>query len=278
MRREDLQKTLFDPSDDKTSGDSHTQPFAHSPLAPPCDETLESQSLDNTGQGPDGGETVPHTHRRRARPIPPRRSARANPSSGITSTPLSLGSPRARLRRAPDDRRRLYCRHRGQLALRRCGRVPASQDRLVDRAISGGSHFSLRWLNLSLLFAWGVAAACFQASLRRKARLESVVRAWIGTDVLLATILLIIDGQPMTPLTLVYGLLIVASGLWSRTRVVVFATALAMIGYTVLIAEGWAYGKPIGFRYGNLDFLVGLALMGFMTAYQARRASVRSEH
>ncbi len=44
-----------------------------------------------------------------------------------------------------------------------------------------------------------------------------------------------------------------------------------MIGYVVLIAEGRAYGKPIGFRYGQVDFLIGLALMGFITAYQARR-------
>jgi eukaryotic-like serine/threonine-protein kinase len=136
--------------------------------------------------------------------------------------------------------------------------------------ISGGSN-SLRWVNLSLLFAWGLAAAGFQASLRRKKRVGTVVRAWMSTDVLLATILLIIDGQPMTPLTLVYAVLIAASGLWSRTQVVVFTTVLAMAGYVVLIAEGWAYGKPIGFRYGHLDFLVGLALMGFMTAYQARR-------
>ena len=136
--------------------------------------------------------------------------------------------------------------------------------------ISGGPN-SLRWVNLSLLFAWGLAAAGFQASLRRKRRVGPVVRAWMSTDVLLATILLIIDGQPMTPLTLVYAVLIAASGLWSRTRVVAFTTALAMIGYVVLIAEGWAYGKPIGFRYGHLDFLVGLALMGFLTAYQARR-------
>jgi eukaryotic-like serine/threonine-protein kinase len=136
--------------------------------------------------------------------------------------------------------------------------------------ISGGSD-SLRWVNLSLLFAWGLAAAGFQASLRRKRRVGPVVRAWMSTDVLLATILLIIDGQPMTPLTLVYALLIAASGLWSRTQTIVFTTVLAMIGYVVLIAEGWAFGKPIGFRYGHLDFLVGLALMGFLTAYQARR-------
>jgi serine/threonine protein kinase len=136
--------------------------------------------------------------------------------------------------------------------------------------ISGGSD-SLRWVNLSLLFAWGLAAAGFQRSLRRKRRVGAVVRAWMSTDVLLATILLIIDGQPMTPLTLVYALLIAASGLWSRTQIVVFTTVLAMIGYVVLIAEGWAYGKPIGFRYGHVDFLVGLALMGFMTAYQTRR-------
>ncbi len=136
--------------------------------------------------------------------------------------------------------------------------------------IAGGPD-SLRWVNLALLFAWGLAAAGFQAALRRTKRLEAVVRAWLGTDVLLATVLLIVDGQPMTPLTAVYPVLIAASGLWSRTRVVAFTTVLAMIGYMVLIAEGWASGKPIGPRYGHLDFLAGLALMGFISAYQSRR-------
>ncbi|MFI5459633.1 MAG: serine/threonine protein kinase [Isosphaerales bacterium] len=136
--------------------------------------------------------------------------------------------------------------------------------------VSGGPD-SLRWVNLTLLFAWGLAAAGFQASLRRTRRAEALIRAWLSTDVVLATVLLIIDGQPMTPLTAVYPVLIAASGLWSRARVVAFTTALAMIGYVVLIAEGWASGKPIGYRYGHLDFLAGLATMGFIAAYQARR-------
>jgi eukaryotic-like serine/threonine-protein kinase len=101
--------------------------------------------------------------------------------------------------------------------------------------------------------------------------MEALVRAWLGTDVVLATVLLIIDGQPMTPLTAIYPVLIAASGLWSRVRVVAFTTVVAMIGYAVLIAEGWANGRPIGFRYGQIDFLVALTLMGFIAAYQARR-------
>jgi len=136
--------------------------------------------------------------------------------------------------------------------------------------VAGGPE-SLRWVNLALLFSWGLAAVGFQAALRRTKRVEGVARAWLGTDILLATLLLIIDGQPMTPLTAVYPVLIAASGLWSRTRIVAFTTVLAMVGYVALIAEGWASGKPIGPRYGHLDFLVGLALMGFITAFQARR-------
>ncbi len=136
--------------------------------------------------------------------------------------------------------------------------------------VSGGPE-SLRWVNLALLFSWGLASVGFQVALRRRKRVEAVARAWLGTDVALATILLIIDGQPMTPLTAVYPVLIAASGLWSRTRIVAFTTVLAMVGYVVLIAEGWASGKPVGPRYGHLDFVAGLALMGFITAFQARR-------
>jgi RNA polymerase sigma factor (sigma-70 family) len=135
---------------------------------------------------------------------------------------------------------------------------------------SGGPN-SLRWVNLTLLFAWGLAAVGFQASLRRKRRVGDVIRAWLSTDVVLATILLIIDGHPVSPLTAVYQVLIAASGLWSRVGVVAFTTALSMIGYLVLIAEGWANDRPIGFRYWHLDFLASLALLGLITAYQVKR-------
>jgi len=136
--------------------------------------------------------------------------------------------------------------------------------------LSGGPD-SLRWVNLTLLLAWGLAAVKFQASLRRTRRVGAVVRAWLSTDVVLATVLLIIDGHPVSPLTAVYPVLIAASGLWSRVEVVAFTTALAMIGYVVLIAEGWANDRPIGFRYWHLDFLAGLALLGLIAAYQVKR-------
>ena len=44
-----------------------------------------------------------------------------------------------------------------------------------------------------------------------------------------------------------------------------------MVGYMVLIAEGWANGRAIGYRYAHLDFLVALALIGCISAYQVRR-------
>jgi eukaryotic-like serine/threonine-protein kinase len=136
--------------------------------------------------------------------------------------------------------------------------------------LSGGPD-SLRWINLALLLTWGLAAVGFQAALRRGRPMESVIRAWLGTDVALATVLLIIDGQPLSPLTAVYPVLIAASGLWSKVRVVAFTTALAMIGYVVLIAESWAKGRPIGYRYAHIDFIAALALMALITAHQVRR-------
>jgi eukaryotic-like serine/threonine-protein kinase len=134
-----------------------------------------------------------------------------------------------------------------------------------------GGPGSLRWVNLSLLLAWGLAAVKFQSSLRRTRRVVAVVRAWLSTDVVLATILLIVDGHPVSPLTAVYLVLIAASGLWSRVEVVVFTTAASMIGYVVLIAEGWANDRETGYRYWHLDFLAALALVGLITAYQVKR-------
>jgi serine/threonine-protein kinase len=136
--------------------------------------------------------------------------------------------------------------------------------------ISGGPD-SLRWLNLMLLFSWGLAAVGFHTALARSTRKGALIRAWLATDVLFATILLIVDGQPTTPLTAIYPVLIVASGLWSRVRVVAFTTVLAMAGYVVLIAEGWANGRVIGFRYAHIDFLIALVVIGCISAYQDRR-------
>jgi hypothetical protein len=122
-----------------------------------------------------------------------------------------------------------------------------------------------------LLFSWGLAAVGFHTALARSTRKGALIRAWLATDVLFATILLIVDGQPTTPLTAIYPVLIVASGLWSRVRVVAFTTVLAMAGYVVLIAEGWANGRVIGFRYAHIDFLIALVVIGCISAYQDRR-------
>jgi eukaryotic-like serine/threonine-protein kinase len=135
----------------------------------------------------------------------------------------------------------------------------------------GGGPDSMRSVNLVLLLTWGLTALGFQAALRRTRRSATVVRAWLGTDVALATVLLMIDGGPMTPLTAVYPLLIAASALWARVNVVTFTTALAMIGYMVLLLEAWTAGKPIGFRSAHIDFLASLALMALISAYQVRR-------
>ncbi len=135
----------------------------------------------------------------------------------------------------------------------------------------GGGPDSMRLVNLALLLTWGLVAVGFQFALRRRRHVGTVVRAWLGTDVAMATILLIIDGGPMTPLTTVYPVLIAASGLWSRVRVVAFTTALSMAGYVVLFVEASAAGKPIGFRSAHIDFIAGLALMAFVTGYQVKR-------
>jgi eukaryotic-like serine/threonine-protein kinase len=150
------------------------------------------------------------------------------------------------------------------------GKFPARTTGWSIGPLSGGPD-SLRWVNLATLLAWGLASVGFQAALRRTSRVGALIRAWLGTDLAVVTLLLIIDGGPMTPLTAVYAVLITASGLWSRVKVVAFTTALAMIGYLVVLTEAWSTGKPIGFRAAHIDFLVGLLLLGMITAYQVRR-------
>jgi serine/threonine-protein kinase len=73
-----------------------------------------------------------------------------------------------------------------------------------------------------------------------------------------------------SPLSIGYPLLIAASGLWLRGRIVWFTTALTFLGYlgalAVLIAAGHADNL-----HRHAIFLASLIGVGYTVAYQVRR-------
>ena len=66
--------------------------------------------------------------------------------------------------------------------------------------------------------------------------------AWMTIDVALLTGILRLLHAVYSSLVLGYALVIAASGLWNRIRLVWFTTAISMLGYGVLAFETWRNG------------------------------------
>jgi hypothetical protein len=66
-------------------------------------------------------------------------------------------------------------------------------------------------------------------------------------------------------------LLIAASGLWNRVRLVWMMTALSMLGYGVLAIDAWLRGAPRDKNHHPDIVFAGLAVTGLVIAQQVRR-------
>ena len=66
-------------------------------------------------------------------------------------------------------------------------------------------------------------------------------------------------------------MLIAASGLWNRVRLVRLATVVSMVGYTLLVTDLLLRDVPRGSNHHPDIVLMGLALTGLVIAQQVRR-------
>jgi serine/threonine-protein kinase len=95
------------------------------------------------------------------------------------------------------------------------------------------------------------------------------------------TMLLWLMGELDTPLLIGYPLMVAASALWFRERVVWFTTALAIAGYValhLLAGLSWNQGAPTwslpqALPFANV-FVVCLALTGYVVARVVKRINV----
>jgi eukaryotic-like serine/threonine-protein kinase len=97
-------------------------------------------------------------------------------------------------------------------------------------------------------------------------------------DVSLLTVLLILTENWLSPLLVGYPLLIAASGLWLRVRLVWFTTAITTAAYLLLMFGFSPYGITSHEPHHRLIFLVALPLLGFIIAYQVQRARALSRY
>jgi serine/threonine-protein kinase len=148
-------------------------------------------------------------------------------------------------------------------------------------------HYTIQ----GILALWAVSAVIFQAMLRSGWHADFVRVLWSAADIAFLTIELKLfeqvqsSSQSAVPLVRVettllvgYPLLIAASGLWWRIRLVWFTTALAMSAYGWLYADaalhfqaGHLFWKPSpDMQHPNI-FLAALLLTGYVVARQVKR-------
>jgi len=132
-------------------------------------------------------------------------------------------------------------------------------------------RFSVHYGVQAVLGLWAAASVSFQFLLRRGRWAESARLAWAATDVAALTCVLFMLDAFESDLVVGYPLLIAASGLWFRVRVIWFTTALAVLGYGVLYLHAYATKPDWGARqYPNI-FMAALFVTGFALVRQVKR-------
>ena len=137
----------------------------------------------------------------------------------------------------------------------------------LDGALDANQHI----LILAILGTWAAVSFACQALLREEHRTGIVARVWLGSDALFLTAALATNRGQDSPLVVLYGLIVAASGLWMRAGLVRFTTAVAVLGYLVLVGGAAAQGELRSAPLHHLIAIVALVAAGEAIAYQARR-------
>jgi serine/threonine-protein kinase len=135
---------------------------------------------------------------------------------------------------------------------------------------------------MAILAAWMVVSIACQGLMKRP-RWQAAARFfWSAADAALLTSVLAQSAAPPGPLLVGYALLIAASGLFFRVRLVWFMTLSCVLGYAALLgvrqrlhASGLDENLP--WQYPVL-FAVVLAVLGMVIAYQVFRVRVLNRY
>jgi serine/threonine-protein kinase len=118
---------------------------------------------------------------------------------------------------------------------------------------------------------WLASPWLFRRLARTEHRWELVRMAWIVLDVALLTLLLRILGACDSSLVIGFPMLITASGLWNRVRLVWLTTGVSMVGYSLVAVDAWLHDTPRDANHHPDMILMGLAVTGLVVAQQVRR-------
>lgn len=130
---------------------------------------------------------------------------------------------------------------------------------------------------MSVLGVWAIVCFVCQQMLHRERLADFTRFAWAAADAVLLTTVLYLaraDG-PLGPLVIGYPLLVAASGLFFRVRLVWFMTFASLVSYAALmIARPEQTEQP----HYAIIFAATLAILGFIVAYQVYRVRVLSRY
>jgi serine/threonine-protein kinase len=130
----------------------------------------------------------------------------------------------------------------------------------------------LVWLNQAIFIAWGLASWAFQRRLNRRQDQGGLQFVWRLVDVAVLTLLIELDDAVMSPLTVAFPVLIVASAFWARADQILQTTLLSMAGYVLLVLSYRHFHPPEDDRpWRHFHYLVVLAVLSMMLVYQANR-------
>jgi serine/threonine-protein kinase len=144
----------------------------------------------------------------------------------------------------------------------------------LSRSVSLELHAKI----LVILTAWALVSWLCQWLLRREWSPALVPLVWSAADVIMLTSLLILDEASSSQLVVGYPVLIGASGLWFRVQLVWFTTALIELGYVVLVIDAALREGQLLDPHRHLIFMVALAALAFIVAYQVYRVRVLSRY
>jgi hypothetical protein len=171
-----------------------------------------------------------------------------------------------------------WVRRHPSLAVHLIGLTIAASLAALDFAVHPALDRRMIVPHFTVLALWALGSLACQFALRRGAKPEHVQMAWHVIDfVALGFIVFIHDGVA-SPMVLAYGLLICGAGLGARPRLVWFATALGVITFGLLVLEAAWRRTEMPQPYNPPLILMMLALLGFVTALQARRMRMLSRY
>ena len=128
-----------------------------------------------------------------------------------------------------------------------------------------------RFLVSLITILWGMGAYGFHLMLKREKNVESVRMLWLGSEVVLLTVILGIQNNPQSMGVVIYPLLIAASGLWYRENIVWKITGLSAIAYSALIFNFFMRNEAATLPSSANIVMGSLFITGFVVSQQVKR-------